>query len=163
MYDDEDDVKVYLIYFKKRIYAWSSNKKDKTQFIQQRNDSLFKIKKVNMTSLEYRIFRSQNKDNELVEIPIESNGKIYNLMATYKEDQKFETVVEELEKKYEQMKKHVKRLDGGFNIPEKYLNALKLFSDYQELVKSVGNPGKNDNVFNVNSLSLFMDTFKNTF
>lgn len=163
MYDDEDDVKIYLIYLKKRLYAWSSNKKDKNLFLQQRNDSLFTIKKVVMTSLDYRCFRSQNKDKELVEIPIESNGEIYLLMATYKEDQKFESIVGDLENKYEKIKKQIKRLDGGFKIPEKYMDAFKMLSDYQELVDSIASPGKKDNIFNVNSLSLFMDTFKNTF
>ena len=163
MYDDEDDVKIYLIYLKKQIYAWSSNKNDKNLFLHQRNKSIFTTKKVNVTSLEYRVFRSQNKDKELVEIPIESDGEIYPLMATYKEDQKFEIVVEDLEKEYERMKKHVKRLNNGYNIPEKYINALKIFSDYQELVDSIESPGKKDNIFNVNTLSLFMDTFKSTF
>ena len=66
MYDDEEDVKVYLIYFKKRIYAWSTNKNDKNMFLEQRNKSLFTVKKVIMDSLKYRVFYAKNKDKELV-------------------------------------------------------------------------------------------------
>lgn len=167
MYDDEEDVKVYIIYFKKHMYAWTTNKDDKNMFLEQRNKDLFVVKKVIMDSLKYRVFYTKNKDKELTPIPIESDGETYMLIATYKEDQKFESHVDALEEMFHKRKKQIKRLasinDDMLNIHQKYIDAMILLSDYTSLEDSIGSPGKKNNVFNINSLSLFMDIFKKTF
>lgn len=164
MYDDEDDLKVYLIYTcKKVLYAWTTSKKEKNLFIQQRKNSKFIVKKVVMNSMDYRVFMVRNKNKQIVDIPIESGGETYSLIATYEEDQMLEKEVDQLENRFEKVKKHIKQIEAFCDIPEKYLDAMKIMCDYNELVESYFNPGKKDNIFNINSLTLFMDTFKNSF
>lgn len=156
-YEDEDEYKVFLYYLDGKLYAWTIRKEDKEFFESQRNMKLFKRKKKILEPVVFRSFMSQYKDQQILDIPLESNGKTYLIRGTYAEDTKMTLEIEDILKALEHLDLYFLKVFNKDLLPEKYEKAVKVLLSYQSSVKN------KEREFHVNSLSIFYDLFKFTF
>lgn len=160
-YDDEDDSKVYMFYFNKKLYGWTTSKTMRDFFITERNMDAFKLKKKKMEPNLFRAFCYKYKANEIIEIPLESGGNPYTIHGTYYEDDKLSLRCDEILKDFESLDIFFNHAEFEKRIPDKYMKSIWLLV---ENFYTINKDSKDrTNAFNVDSLSIFYNLFKFTF
>lgn len=155
---DEDDSIVFILYMSGRIYAWTTEKKDRDGFLSQRDSSKFSCKKKVMKPLIFRKFMAEYKDEQIIELPLNVETDKYLLYGTYKEEAILNTKSDELIQKLEYISMFFS--SDKFNqftsygtVPEDYLGALNILMNKIEKRREVS----------MCSLHLFYELFKDTF
>ncbi len=155
---DEDDTTVYMFYFKNNLYAWTTQKKDKQLFEDQRNIKVFRKKKVTFSPIKFHAFIQKYKEYQIIDIPVSSKGKDFSIYGTYFEDSVLSDSSERLLSEFEQIDLYFGNLFYNSHLPKKYENAVSMLLEYYNINKKTST-----SEFNIDSLSIFYNLFKETF
>lgn len=113
---DVEYVKVWIFYLKNKpnqVYAYTSNKEYKNQFLKTRNPKCFKVEKITMDEFEFSMFANANRKQMLMSsrIGIGSDEKQYaDVIMTYHEEDElehhFNTLSYDMENLYRELVLH---------------------------------------------------------
>ena len=152
-------MKVYLIYYKKELYAFTTVKDMYKKFMSQRNPKCFIAIKKDITEKEFKSFSYIYQTQMLTEIPLSISVSDYTfIVATYSESEKLNYEADQLDIKMSDIYIH---LCMQTNIKNKYIKSIKYLTQTNFYV-----PNKDDtkdSISTMNQLALFSNLFKNTF
>lgn len=153
---------VYMYYHKDRLYGWSTNKKLSTNFELQRNMEVIKSLEKKMSIEELNAIKIAYKDNELIEIPLDTSSNSYTMIiGTYLEDQKLNHEYEKFLIEISNISKMLDRLyiseDNDTFI--KYCRELITCNYLEKDTTS----NKLHNQFTGDMVKMFFNLFKDTF
>ena len=158
---DEDDVRVHMFYLGGKLYAWTTSKKRKSEFLSQRNRSVFEIRKKWLDPITLKAFRQKYKDQELVQIPLDSKQGDLEIIATYAEDTRYGDYLSQIVNDLEDLIDYFDD-DPHLNeeLPSKYRKAVETLL---QIFTKERKPGFENVYVRTDGVSVFFNLFKNTF
>ena len=153
---------VYMYYYNDRLYGWSTNRKLSDSFESQRNMDVIKKLEKKMSIEELNAIKVGYKDNELIEIPLDTSIDSYTMIiGTYLEDQKlnneYEIFLSEVDKVSMSLNKFTISEDN--DIFKKYSYELI----HCNLLEKDSTSNKLHNQFTGDMLKMFFNLFRKTF
>lgn len=146
-------MKIYLFYLKKdkSLYAYTSSKAYRDEFLSQRNPNCFTLKEVKLKGEEENIFVYTYKLKQLAYYPYQTGlGKddYVSIMATAEEEVKIDS--------------EIKHIEDDYDFVRSVMSKTKLKSKYVKSIKNITKIYSNDRI-TIDVFSLFVDLFKDTF
>lgn len=153
--------KVYLFYLIStgELYAFTINKNYKDKFLSQRNPKCFKLKRMKMSTIQYKVFSNKYNLKMMEEIPLNSSLEDYLMIVSTREEEY--KMMEEGNRIDIIMETASKVLTNIENIKPKYKKSIEYISNTTYLKSK--NDGTKDLLSRINLLFLFSKLFRNTF
>jgi len=147
-------MKFHLFYLKQtnQLYAFTSVKAYAKLFLSQRNPECFKVKIIKLSGEDEKIFMYTHRLKQLSKFPFQtgvSTSEYAELIATPEEDNKISDIIEVMEKQALAIHDILKKVPVKNKYKESILNLVCIYD--------------NDGNILLDVLSLFIDTFKDTF
>lgn len=159
IYEDEEDTVVFIYYLSNKLYAWTTSKKDRDKFESVRNMKLFKRKKKVLEPIEFHAFAAKYKDQQIISIPLEHDGKVYMIYGTYQEDTEVSYKIDEYIDFMNNIELLIHYMES--EIPSKYRKAIRELSKFY--TKNKDEDDKYHLNANFDTLMVFYKIFHNTF
>lgn len=149
-------MKVYIFYYKKELYAHTTDKRIRDEFIKYRNMGVFSYVKKKLTNSEYSEFKKVYRMQTLDDFVYGSNGDsgYTQIVATYYEDDKVSTVCSEYDEEIRRLCDELMCIDD-LKCRDSVFYLMNIFE-----MKYIGN--EKYPVSMINSLSVFVNLFKDT-
>ena len=158
-----DEYKVWIFYLKSKpdaIYAYTTVKEYKDEFLKIRDPKCFHIEKIIMDELEFSMFTNQYRESMLNKIPLGCGikpGEYVNVILTMEEEDACNTLGSQLEN---QMQDIYRSLVLHSGIKSKYTKAVEYLVDTGYNLEV--SPGNYQFTSRFNMLFAFTTLFKHT-
>ena len=158
---DEEDALVYMLYFEGKMYAWTTSKKMRNAFLDQRDRSKFTQKKEVLDPITMKAFHQKYKEQELIKIPLDSKQGNLEIIGTYAEDTMYSIDADQLVNELNDL---IDYFDDDYylneGLPSKYSKAVE---DLLQVYTHERKPGFDETYVKLDGIAIFFQRFKNIF